>query len=709
MRQVIFFILLLFGLSCFAAEERDTQVLVFGKSGVTTLMYAEDLQSVRLSTIDTDNTEHSDYVSQDFVHKDGSVFKIMLADIDSVAFGNRNRIVPKPGAHEIVETDLPYISACNDGVISFTADTPADRIPLQGQYIYYLGFHEYFPWGLCGKVQSVRSNGQSSINVSVSDVPANEVFDKFFFAGDAGAVPAPVRMASRADADSAYPWKEALNFAEQSEFKLLLNAELHFSNVVADVIRGYYHADIMFDSTLGMAFKINLQNKKETGNESGAKTFRLPPLAWGAIQPTIEIGAFYEANAAVGIDYEMTRNATFHTEWTRQNGQNTFSHPTPEENPEEADPTNDEAKIAIVLDGNIFGGLYSKLSLNTLFDHLGAGLRVRAGAELAGEVSYGALAELSSDHTRPAVDGSIDLSIKLDLTPYWYSKSLFENEKDEHLIGEPFSLKFLLAQLNLFPNFIENRAVPARRQINIFAPAQQVCTAAAISETPIPYPLETGFELVNTVTNEVVDNAFTTDIEAFGKERQGLSAELNFATNEKINPEHWQVRPIFRYGEYILAGSPVTLNEGNRLSPFLVKTTRSGIALQSSFPAVGSHKSDNQVFEWCGTHNVRKIKKEFLPTTPPVITAPDLNLLNGTWKSTDSPNNIILTFEDDENGNVNYNGNTNDFTYSVSPTGEIRMEISEKNITRLILITLDNIHLTGRFKNQKHNTTFKRI
>ena len=86
-----------------------------------------------------------------------------------------------------------------------------------------------------------------------------------------------------------------------------------------------------------------------------------------------------------------------------------------------------------------------------------------------------------------------------------------------------------------------------------------------------------------------------------------------------------------------------------------------------------------------------------------------MNLLIGTWKSTDSPNNIILTFEDDENGNVNYNGNTNDLTYSVSPTGEIRMEISEKNITRLILISLDNIHLTGRFKNQKHNTTFKRI
>lgn len=708
MKQLLLLILMLFSISSIAANETDTQVLVFSKTGDVTLIYAEELQSVNLSTVDTDSVDHPDFISQDFIRKDGTVFKIMLADIDSVAFGNRNKIVPKTGVHEIVETDIPYITTGTDGIISFKAGTPVDRIPSAGQYVYYIGFHELFPWGLCAKVDAVTRNNDSSVNVSVTDVPATEVFDEFFFSGDVGPVPATVNRTSRAGSADGYPWDNALKFGEQSEFSLLLNSELSFTNVVANVLTGYYHANISVTNEMGMTFNFNLEDPKETGKEFGRKKFHLPPLAMGAIQPMIEFGAFWEAEASVKIDYSMTRTSLYRTEWTRRNGVNTFTNPSPADNPAEADPTDDEAKLAIVLDGSIFGGVYAKLSLNTLFEHLGAGVRMRGGAELAGNVSFSAIADMAADHTRPAVDGNVDLSIKFDIAPYWYTKSLFESEKDEHIIGEPFSLKFLLARLNLFPNFTDRKAVPAKKQTAPFEDAQKVCTAAAISESPIPYPLETGFELVNIVTNEVVDSIFTTDIEAFSLEQQGVSADLDFGTEAKIDPTQWQVRPVFRYGNHTLASSPIVLNEGARLSPFIFNTVKSGVTVRSSFPAVGSYKADERVFEWCGTPNVRKINKAFIPQLPPTITLPDRNLLKGTWKSTDSQKEITLTFLDDEKGNVACDGLKADFTYTISSIGEIRMQVSEENITRMTVIDIDASAMIGRFKNQKNNTTFKK-
>lgn len=709
MKQLLLLTLMLFSISTsLAADETDTQVLVFSKTGDVTLIYAEELQSVNLSTVDTDSIDHPDFISQDFIRKDGSVFKIMLADIDSVAFGNRNKIVPKTGVHEITEADIPYITDSTDGVISFKAGTPVNRIPSAGQYVYYIGFHELFPWGLCAKVDAVTRNNDSSVNVNISDVPASEVFDEFFFSGEVGSVPATVKRASRAGSADGYPWDNALKFAEQSEFSLLLNCELTFTNVVANVLSGYYHANIAITNEMGMTFNFNLEEPKEAGKEYGAHKFYLPPLALGTIQPIIEIGAFWEAEASAKIDYSMTRTTSYHTEWTRRNGVNTFSQPSQADNPAEADPTADEAKFAIVLDGSLFGGFYTKLSLNTFIEHLGAGVRLRGGAELAGNISVGAIADMASDHTKPAVNGNLDLSLKLDIAPYWYTKSIFETEKDEHIIGEPFSLKFQLAQLSLFPSFTDGKAVPAKKQPEPFKEAQKVCTAAAISEIPIPYPLETGFELVNTVTNEVVDSIFTTDIEAFSFEQQGISADLDFGTEGKIDPTQWQVRPVFRYGNHTLASAPIALNEGARLSPFIFNSVKSGVTVRSSFPAVGSYKADERVFEWCGTPNVRRINKAFIPQLPPTASLPNRNLLKGSWKSTNLSKEITITFLDDEKGAVSYDGLTADFTYTISSTGEIRMQISEENITRMVVIDIDASVMIGRFKNQKSNTTFKK-
>lgn len=132
------------------------------------------------------------------------------------------------------------------------------------------------------------------------------------------------------------------------------------------------------------------------------------------------------------------------------------------------------------------------------------------------------------------------------------------------------------------------------------------------------------------------------------------------------------------------------------------------MTVRSSFPAVGSYKADERVFEWCGTPNVRRINKVFIPQLPPTASLPNRNLLKGSWKSTDLSKEIAITFLDDEKGAVSYDGLTADFTYTISSTGEIRMQISEENITRMVVIDIDASVMIGRFKNQKSNTTFKK-
>lgn len=80
MKQLLLLTLMLFSISTsLAADETDTQVLVFSKTGDVTLIYAEELQSVNLSTVDTDSIDHPDFISQDFIRKDqGNRIKILL-------------------------------------------------------------------------------------------------------------------------------------------------------------------------------------------------------------------------------------------------------------------------------------------------------------------------------------------------------------------------------------------------------------------------------------------------------------------------------------------------------------------------------------------------------------------------------------------------------------------------------------------------------
>ncbi len=81
----------------------DTKILVFRKSGVTNVFHSNTLKGIELSHFDADSVEHAEIVSQAFRRTDGTSMLIPIADIDSVAFGARDIITPKPGVRRLTQ------------------------------------------------------------------------------------------------------------------------------------------------------------------------------------------------------------------------------------------------------------------------------------------------------------------------------------------------------------------------------------------------------------------------------------------------------------------------------------------------------------------------------------------------------------------------------------------------------------------------------
>lgn len=534
------------------AQSLDDQLLIFRNTGETNLVFQSELDSITMTNVDAAGVEHDMPVAQLF-HTADTILYVPIAEIDSVCVGSRNQIEFNPEIKVLAENpDMQWIVRYDGNNIYYKAATPSNVLPSEGQKLYFSEQTELFPCGLCAKVDKVVRGG-SEIVVSVSSIDATEIFQKFFYAGSLEGIKSEMAKARRVnEIDKGETVKFSLELGDTGELSVDGRIDIN-GNVVIDLWKHYYHADISMMNALGFSVKAKA---KESAQHSFEKEFLHIPLPTVAavFQPSIDLGAFLDLNAELAFEYAMDRKVTTRIDWTRKNGVQTFNR----SNPTEEGKQGNQAKMQVMLNGSLFFGLEAAFNFALVGDVVGATAKMKWGPEFSGELGMSLLNDLSKSYDVD-LHGKAELGIK--------NKLLFEGyttHRSLWLIGDVvetkiFEFEHALSEgkIDLFPKFFAPRAV--------VAPKKQDVTVAVKTKNEIAHEVETGFELLEakaTPSPEIeatpVDSVFVKDIEVKEDDVvQGVDAEMDIP--QSVNVDNVVLRPVFHY-----AGSLSLLSSSSR-------------------------------------------------------------------------------------------------------------------------------------------------
>lgn len=144
--------------------------------------FYSSLDSITFSKTDLNGVSHDNVVVQEF-HTTDSVYRIPLADIDSVAF-TVPPTVYKPDAVKIEGQLRQYVVRADSLTLWLQGNTPENIIPKNGSNIVTLECDDVLPYGFVGKVRNVEKDGDC-IKVDCAQASLFDVFEKVYIERDA--------------------------------------------------------------------------------------------------------------------------------------------------------------------------------------------------------------------------------------------------------------------------------------------------------------------------------------------------------------------------------------------------------------------------------------------------------------------------------------------------------------------------------------------
>ena len=171
MKQIYIAFLTLFSVLPVSVRAEGTdveeQLLIFRNTGAIDLLFTHEVDSIT-TTAD----------AQIFYGKDTTLF-VPLAELDSVAVGNRNVQEFKGSVHELTNgKDIPWLVRVEEGHLYYKQNTPADVLPKTGEKLYYGEGNDLLPYGLAARVVSVTTrNGEK--DVEVEPLELEDIFDRW--------------------------------------------------------------------------------------------------------------------------------------------------------------------------------------------------------------------------------------------------------------------------------------------------------------------------------------------------------------------------------------------------------------------------------------------------------------------------------------------------------------------------------------------------
>lgn len=651
----------------------DTKILVFRKSGVTNVFHSNTLKGIELSHFDADSVEHAEIVSQAFRRTDGTSMLIPIADIDSVAFGARDIITPKPGVRRLTQEEAEVITKFDGTHLYYKDATPASLMVRAGETVYYDASTDAMPYGLCATVKAVdKKDGATVADIDYRD-PA-DVFDRYFLSSEEGMAKVFAKPSYKDDNSYKsrhfeYELPRTDNDRISVGGEISLDITPNFTDGVVDLRNHYYHGIIRMDISPTVLIQLLAKNSIDISciSEPMPWTFRTH-FMMGMVTLEFGIGAFFDFNAEAGIDYEYKRNYSVAIEWTRSNDTNIFSAP---EFVEHTDGDS-QAKMDMHLSGELFFGPLLDVSVGVLFNAVGAGALVKVGPNMEAELSAGILSHLGETWDWESYKKSkIDVKARGKIETYWFNREhlLLFGEKQRHKLPLTFDKKIGGFTINLFPWFNSRSTVGRERHVAVRGTDRaKAIDVASYTETPVATPLPMGFEIADAETDTTIarwwgDGDDAPVIEAGSSEAQAFDTEFVLRDELKdVDPDKVVLRPVFRYSDKVIKAAPVAPLSGMALSPIIFHGAHHGRYIVTGQPFVHQSEIDTTVYiqgnivpvpeidnKFGGkrTATVVEFREDEDPDKPGTVRD---NLIYGSWRGRVDGKDVTFVFNSDRTG-----------------------------------------------------------
>ena len=664
------------------------QLLVFRNTGVVDLLYTNEVDSIL--------TNES---TQVFYAKD-TVLVVPLAELDSVAVGNRNVREIKSEVHELTdERDLPWLIRVEGNHIFYRLDTPQDILPKVDDKLFYGGSHELFPIGISAKVVRTTRLAQE-IDVEIEPVELHEIFDRFFYAGRVtmSEMPAEARyMMSRANHDrKVIPIEGKLEVEGYGEMYAHCQLEL-LGDYVINVFSNYYHGHIKGEFSGEVGAKLKCDENTECHSTIPILHLPLPAVA-GILYPSVYVNLFTDFNAELNMNFSARKVYRFEYDWTRKDGEQSGKVVEPTEGPAE----DEEIKTDLTLEGQLHMGAQAGVGLNLIGNRVGFRFESKLGPCLEGELGIGVLSKMRDFNSELWHKAELSTSIKLIFMLSYLRHEIFYIFGDE--VVEPITTcEFSLFKdtHHLFPNYTHTRAVAmTNRQEEVKSDM-----ATAVLQPP-PTDIETGFEIING-QGEVVDSVFAGMIKTEPEDTtvaQTFDAEIPLpSTIKQEDLDNYTMRPIFHYAGYTVSAAPVDIKNDVLIQPYTAKMCNGAMTLISSGPFLGSAEKDSTLYQ-VGAYlpvplknNVYKKNGFTIIKMGKHIDSGGANYMVGTWQGMIGEKEVTLILKSDFTGSYD-TSRTFKYELNTPQSGDLQLTFDngETSLFRVLSVTENELKMEDK-------------
>lgn len=340
----------------------------------------------------------------------------------------------------------------------------------------------------------------------------------------------------------------------------------------------------------------------------------------------------------------------------------------------------------------------------------GAGVDVKIGPKLNGELGFGTLVDFSERFDTDAyAKGQLTLSAGLKAETYYYHLNLAK-PSDRGKIKLPFETETFmeLKKINLFPEFhtkaVFSKAPPVVVQTS---DADDAVGVSSYSDTNIGYPLPISHEIADKETDKTIVESET--IETFESEQDGyqnISGQILIPSElGTIEPDDIVVRPVFNYRGYKVKTQPTDVLSDILLTPCIANLCAGGTHFISGMTPVSQVTLDSITYiEGNLLGHIKGDARFEKKRTFSTVDFLDLSSLDkssgsttgthplfGVWTGIISTQPVSFTFTDDSTGI--YNGIEFTYMYNTPLKGGITIMLENDGVISFSILKIEETEM----------------
>lgn len=530
-------------------DQPNKRLTVYHQDANPEIFYTSDLTSIGFETDKDGQTYNVFGLSID------SVLAFPIESIDSVVFGSEDIIDVKKGAFELTEEILKYAEDYDGSILRFNAGIPSSIIPGINNLVYYLGSNDFFPAGLCAKVNDVTAS-DNFIELHIDDVEPSQIFNQLVLTSDIESNTSEIELDSVDDIetyededdedDEITEKSRATVWDGQHSYKFKGNVGLSTSHTKYDALSGDLISKITISVDGDFYFKSNNEIPKNCTYYSG-NTIHVPLTASNTAKewfsPTLDMKVKYKVNSkSSDAELKMKRSydASFYVMIIK--GDTIIYRP-------ELD-SRDGAEIAIgnqsFVDGSASLLVSMNLYIRPFLNNGGILATVTTGPTISGSTGLAQLEKMQVQYVDTAYENAAlklntSLSVGGYITKYKNNKLIATYKMKK--IGKTLKKSLDEGRYFLFPQFSSiEKTISSDSYFASFATATKTYSNMRIGvgvfdSSDDEKTIETKFGIGNFVANS--------------SSTQSFSADIDLSDNFQ---DDYKVRPLIEFAGFQIKG-----------------------------------------------------------------------------------------------------------------------------------------------------------